>query len=168
MTSKNLADYGIYPRRSVVKQAAYAVMDEGYRQAAITVVFPEKNGIKDFSMKKATKTPEGIAAGAGAGTVLGGALGWLMGIGFLTIPGIGSFIGTIDPLMVALIGASSGGLFGGIAGALLTKGIFQYEAHLHAEGSKDGGIVFPVQTDEKEWKKYKRHIYSAEQGLINH
>ena len=95
MTSKNLADYGIYPRRSVVKQAVSTVKDEGSRQAAISVLRPERYQSKDFPTRKANKKFEWIATGAGAGTVVGGALGWLMGIGFLAIPGIGSFIATI-------------------------------------------------------------------------
>jgi hypothetical protein len=159
MTSKNLADYGIYPRRSVVKQVAYVAKDEDCRQAAISVLLPEKYGVKGFSMRKTRKTSVGIAKGAGAGTVVGGALGWLLGVGFLAIPGVGPYIGTINPIMVVLVGASSGGLFGGIAGALLTMGIFQYEANLYAEGSKGGRVVVPVLTDEKEWKNIS-HRYT--------
>ncbi len=150
MPSKNLADYGIYPRRSVVKQVVNTAQDAYYRQAAMPVLLPESDGLTDFPRRKANKTSEGIATGAGAGTVFGGALGWLMGMGFLAIPGIEYFIATINPLMVALVGASAGGLFGGIAGALITMGIFQHEANLYAKGSNGGGVVVPVQTDEKE------------------
>ena len=159
MTSKNLADYGIYPRRSVVKQAVSAVKDAGCGQAAISVLLPERYDLKGFPMRKARKTFKGLATGAGAGTVVGGALGWLIGFGFLSIPGIGPFIATIDAIMVVLVGASSGGLFGGIAGALLTMGIFQHEANLYAKGSKSGLVVVPVQTDEKEWKNIS-HRYT--------
>ena len=156
MTSKNLADYGIYPRRSVVKQVVAASKDTYLRQAVMPILLPERDEFKDFPTRKENKTSEGIATGAGAGTVVGGALGWLMSIGFLAIPGVGSFIATIDPLMVALVGASSGGLFGGTAGALLAMGFFQYEANLYAQGSKSGGGVIPVHTDEKEWKEEQR------------
>ena len=164
MTSKNLADYGIYPRRSVVKQVVPASNDTFSREAVMPVLLPESDGFKDFPTRKANNTSEGIATGAGAGTVVGGALGWLMGIGFLAIPGIGPFVATIDPIMVALVGASSGGLFGGITGALIAMGIFQYEANLYAEESEDGEVVMPVQTDEKEWKDISHKFIRFNRG----
>jgi hypothetical protein len=52
------------------------------------VLFPENVGTKDFAHKKETKAPEGTAAGATTGAVLGGGLGWLAGIGALAIPGL--------------------------------------------------------------------------------
>jgi len=122
MTSKNLADYGIYPRRSVVKRVVNELKDTGIRQADISVLLPERAWDKEFPKKKETKTSEGIATGAGAGTVVGGAFGWLMGIGFLAIPGVGPFV-AIGPIMVTLIGAGTGGLFGGIAGAVIGMGV---------------------------------------------
>ena len=158
MTSKNLADYGIYPRRAVVKKVVNASKDAGYRHAPMPVLLPEGDGLTDFPTRKANKTSEGIAIGAGAGTVFCGALGWLMGMGLLAIPGIGAFVAAINPLMVALVGASAGGVFGGIAGALITMGIFQHEANLYAEGSDGGRVVIPVQTDEKEWRKEWRKL----------
>lgn len=38
----------------------------------ISVLFPDKRGTKDFAHEHNTKAPEGAAAGAGAGGVLGG------------------------------------------------------------------------------------------------
>lgn len=121
MTSKNLADYGIYPRRSVMRQAVNESIDAGLRQDDFSVM-PERGGTKGFTISNEIKTPEGIVTGAGAGAAVGGALGWLMGIGFLAIPGVGPFI-AIGPVMVSLVGAGTGSLFGGIAGALIGMGV---------------------------------------------
>jgi hypothetical protein len=68
-------------------------------------LFPENVGTKDFAHKKGTKAPEGATTGAGTGVVVGGALGWLAGIGALAIPGVGPFIAA-GPIMAALAGAA--------------------------------------------------------------
>ena len=58
----------------------------------ISVLFPDKGTTRDFAHEKNTKAPEGAVAGAGTGGVIGGALGWIAGIGALAIPGVGPFI----------------------------------------------------------------------------
>lgn len=105
-----------------------------------------------FTLKKEPKTFEGIGTGAGAGMVVGAALGWLVSIGSLALPGVGPFIATIDPIMVALGGASCGGLFGAIAGALITMGILQHEENCSMVKGARQGIFIPAQTDENHWK----------------
>ncbi len=156
MTSKNLADYGIYPRRSVVKQVVNAAKDESYRQAARSALLAERQGLKEFPTKKTTTLSEGIATGAGAGTVVGGALGWLMGIAL--------FIGAIDPIMVALAGAASGCLLGGLAGASITMSILRHEANVYARRNKGGATVLPIQSDEKEWKNISHRFTQPNRG----
>ena len=64
----------------------------GFSNNDISVLFPDKDTSRDFAHEKNTKAPEGIATGAGSGGVIGGALGWLAGIGALAIPGVGPFI----------------------------------------------------------------------------
>ena len=99
----------------------------GYRNTDISVLFAENQGTKDFAHEKGTKAPEGIATGAGPGAVIGGALGWLAGIGALAIPGVGPFIAA-GPIMAALSGVGVGGAVGGIAGGLIGAGMPEYEA----------------------------------------
>ena len=72
------------------------------------VLFADTEGTRDFAHEKNTKAPEGATAGAGTGVVVGGALGWLAGIGALAIPGLGPFIAA-GPIMAALAGAGVGG-----------------------------------------------------------
>ncbi len=106
----------------------------------ISVLFPDKNISKQFVQEKHTKAPEGTVAGAGTGGVIGGALGWLMGIGSLAIPGAGPFIAA-GPIMAALGGAAIGGAVGGLTGALIGLGIPEIEAK-HYEGRLHEGRVF--------------------------
>src|SRR6059058_700127 len=72
----------------------------GFSNNDISVLFPDKSGTRDFAHEKSTKAPEGAATGAGTGVVLGGALGWLAGVGALAIPGIGPFVAA-GPIMAA-------------------------------------------------------------------
>src|SRR4029077_7038517 len=79
----------------------------GFSNNDISVLFPDKEGTRDFAHEKHTKAPEGAAAGATTGGVLGGVAGWLVGIGALAIPGLGPFVAA-GPIMAALGGAAAG------------------------------------------------------------
>jgi hypothetical protein len=109
-------------------------------------------GSKDLGTEKATKAPEGAAAGAGSGAVIGGALGWLVGIGSLAIPGLGPFIAA-GPILAALAGLGVGGAVGGFVGALVGMGIPEYEAKRYEGRIKKGGILVSIHCDDSEWVK---------------
>ncbi len=130
------------------------------RNTDISVLFPENEGTKDFAHEKGTKAPEGATAGAGTGAVLGGALGWLAGIGALAIPGVGPLIAA-GPIMGALAGVGVGGAVGGIAGALIGLGIPEYEAKRYEGRIKEGGILLSVHSDNSEWTKRAKQILEA-------
>jgi hypothetical protein len=55
-------------------------------------LFPENLGSKDTAVEKSTKAPEGAVTRAGSGAIIGGTLGWLVGIGSLAIPGVGPLL----------------------------------------------------------------------------
>src|SRR5450755_4155201 len=137
MAGKNTAVFGIYPTQVSVESGVDALKTAGFRNTDISVLFPENVGSKDFAHKKNTKAPEGATAGAGTGIVLGGALGWLAGIGALAIPGLGPFIAA-GPIMAALAGAGIGSAVGGLTGALIGMGIPEYEAKRYEGRIKDG------------------------------
>src|SRR6266567_8259635 len=118
----NTAVYGIYTDRFSAENAVVALKEAGFRNTDVSVLFPENAGTKDFAHEKNTKAPEGVATGASSGAVIGGTLGWLVGIGALAIPGLGPFIAA-GPVMAALAGVGAGGVVGGIAGALIGLGI---------------------------------------------
>src|SRR5438105_5881645 len=61
----------------------------GFSNNDISGLFPDKSGRRDFAHEQHTKAPEGAATGAGAAGAVGGALGWLVGIGSLAITGDG-------------------------------------------------------------------------------
>jgi hypothetical protein len=157
MAGKNTAAFGIYPTRDAVEKAVDTLKTEGYRNTDISVLFPQNSGTKEFAHEKHTKAPEGAAAGAGTGAVVGGTLGWLAGIGALAIPGLGPFIAA-GPIMAALAGVGVGGAVGGVAGALVGMGIPEYEAKRYEGRVKDGGILLSVHCDDSAWTKKAKEL----------
>src|SRR4029450_10336690 len=120
----NSAVFGVFSTKEQVETAVAEMKREGFRNADISVLFPYNEGTKDFALEKGTKAPQGVAAGATSGAVIGGALGWLAGIGVLAIPGLGPFIAA-GPLMALLsgvgVGATGGGPAAGLKSGLATR-----------------------------------------------
>ena len=115
----------------------------------ISALFPDKGTTRDFAHEKNTKAPEGAVAGAGTGGVIGGALGWIAGIGALAIPGVGPFIAA-GPIIAALSGAAIGATVGGIAGGLIGLGIPEIEAKRYEGKINEGNILLSVHTENSE------------------
>jgi hypothetical protein len=157
MAGDNTAVFGIYPNSTAVERGVAALKDAGFRATDISVLFPENVGTKDFAHEKGTKAPEGASTGAGTGMVVGGTLGWLVGIGALAIPGVGPFIAA-GPIMAALAGAGVGGAVGGIGGALIGMGIPEYEAKRYEGRVLEGGILLSVHSDSSEWTSKAKAI----------
>jgi hypothetical protein len=157
MSEKSNAVVGIYPNYSSVEDAVDILKEAGFRKTDISVLFPERIGSKHFAHQKGTKAPGGAAAGAGTGAIVGGALGCLVGIGALMIPGLGPFIAA-GPIMTTLAGMGVGGAVGGIAGALIGMGIPEHEAKRYEVRVKEGGILLSVHTDDLNWTKRAQEI----------
>jgi len=163
MAGKNTAVFGIYRDRMHVEQGVDALLDQGFRSEDVSVLLPDNVGTKDFAHEKHTKAPEGTAAGAGTGAVVGGTLGLLAGIGALAIPGLGPFIAA-GPIMGALAGAGTGGVVGGFIGAMVGMGIPEYEAKRYEGLVKEGGILLSVHCDNSDWVKRAKEILERTGG----
>src|SRR6202022_3871693 len=132
----------------------------GFSDNDVSVLFPDKQGTKDFAHEQHTKAPEGAATGATGGAVVGGALGWMGGIGALAIPGLGPFIAA-GPIMAALAGAAGGAAAGGITGALIGMGIPEYEAKRYEGKVKDGNILMSVHTMDGAERDRAKEIFQT-------
>ena len=156
--AKNIAVFGIYPNYSALEQGVDALRLADFRATDISVLYPENVGNKDIGHEKATKAPEGASAGASTGMLAGGALGWLLGIGAIAIPGIGPFVAA-GPIMAALAGIGVGGAVGGLTGALIGLGIPEYEAKRYEGRINNGGILVSVHADNNEWASRAKEIF---------
>ena len=144
--------------RSQAEQIVDELRMADFSSDDVSVLFPDKETTRDFAHEKNTKAPEGAVAGVGTGGVLGGALGWLAGIGALAIPGVGPFIAA-GPIVAALSGAAVGAAVGGITGALIGMGIPEYEARRYEGKIKQGNILISVHTESTEEVKRAKDIF---------
>jgi hypothetical protein len=159
MVGENIAVFGIYPHRASFEYALGVLKREGFRDTDVSVLVQENSGTKDLATEKATKAPEGAAAGAGSGAVIGAALGWLTGTGALPIPGLGSFL-VAGPVVATLAGIGVGSMLGGLSGALLGLRMPEYEAKRFLGRIEKGGILLSVHCDNPYWANKAK-------GLLN-
>lgn len=155
--------WGIYPTRLSLETAIDRLREGGFLSSDISVLLPENLGPKELVTEKSTKAPEGATAGAGSGVLIGGALGWLAGIGAFALPSLGSFIAA-GPIMTALAGLGVGGVVGGITGALIGAGIPEYEAKRYERRLAKGGILACVHCDKPDETERAREIIERTGG----
>src|ERR1700719_3922981 len=154
------AVFGIAKSESQAIAIADQLKAAGFSENDLSVLFPDKEGTKDFAHEQHTKAPEGAATGATGGALLGGALGWMVGIGALAIPGLGPFIAA-GPLLAALSGVAAGGVVGGVAGALVGLGIPEMEAKRYEGKIKGGNLLISVHTESSDERARAEKIFKA-------
>jgi hypothetical protein len=109
--------------------------------------------------------PEATAeAGAGVGAVVGALGGLLIGLGTVTIPGIGPVV-SAGWLLSALAGSATGVILGGAAGslvgALMEHGVDNHDAQVYAESIKRGGSLVIARLED-------RFVSAAESIMLKH
>jgi hypothetical protein len=156
----NQAVYGIANTQQQANAIVERLQTTGFLDDDISVLFPDKEGTRDFAHEKNTKAPEGATAGGVAGLGVGGALGLLAGIGALAIPGVGPFIAA-GPIMGALSGAAVGGTAGGIIGGLVGMGIPEYEAKQYEGKVRAGNILISVHTEDAKARTRAKEILES-------
>jgi len=161
---------GMFKDRDSAERAYQSAVTRGYGKDDFNVMMSDdtrKKYFKDHDTELGNKAMEG----AGAGSVIGGTLGAIVGaiaaIGTtLLIPGLGIVVA--GPIAAALAGAGAGGATGGIIGALVGAGIPEDRAKTYEEGIKKGGIVVGIkprndedaETLEREWIVNEgEHVY---------
>jgi hypothetical protein len=161
MSGKKVAVFGIYSTRASVENAVDQLVRAGFPSSDISVLLPESlGGPKDIGTVKATKAPEGTAAGVTTGGIIGGAIGVLAGVGMLAIPGLGPFIAA-GPIMAGLAGLGVGGAVGGLAGALIGMGIPEFEAKRYVGRLQKGGILLSVHCDTSDQIKRAKEVVTG-------
>ena len=155
--AKNQAIFGIYRDRAGVEAAVNALKDAGFANTDVAILMPESIGTSELTTEKSTKAPEGAAAGAGSGFLLGGALGWFAGVGALAIPGVGPLIAA-GPILAALAGAGVGSAVGGVTGGLIGMGIPEFEAKKYEGRIAQGNILLSVHCETSEQCANARHV----------
>jgi hypothetical protein len=160
----DIVAYGLYRDRPSFDAGLEALRAAGFRNSDVSVILPERDRTtRDLAHEINTKTPEGVATGAGAGAAVGGVLGWLVGIGALAIPGIGPLVAA-GPVVAALAGAGAAGATGGLIGGLIGAGIPEIEAKRFAGRIREGAYLISVHCDDRQWAKRAEEILEATGG----
>jgi hypothetical protein len=130
----------------------------GFPSNEISVLFPNKRGTRDFAHEHSTKAPEGAVAGVSAGGVIGGGFGLLIGLGVISLPGLGPLIAA-GPVLAALSGAAAGATALGVAGALVGMGIPEIEAKRYEGKIRGGNILISVHTESSKERNVAEQVY---------
>lgn len=101
---------------------------------------------------------KGTGTGALLGGLGGGALGWLVGIGALAIPGIGPIVAA-GALATTLGGAAIGAAAGGLIGALAGAGVPEDDAHEYEQHVRDGSILLTVGATDAQQAGQAREVF---------
>lgn len=154
----------IYDDFQMANNSVRELVDNGVPRDNISIIANNTRGeygsttrsMDQETGKVADETGAGAGVGAGIGAAIGGIGGLLVGLGALTIPGIGPVIAA-GPLAVALstltgagVGAVTGGVTGGLLGALIGLGVPEQEAEYYAEGVRRGGVLVTVQVNDND------------------
>lgn len=149
--------FGVFENKTDVEHAVELLKHENFRNSDISILMPNTEATESVAHENATRVPEGAAVGAVGGFAVGGALGWLAGIGILAIPGIGPILAA-GPIAAAIAGAGVGGAIGGMSGALVGIGIPEYEAKRYEGLIKKGGILMSIHVDDHEWEDLAKEV----------
>jgi len=143
---------GLFDSMSDAERTIRELVDNGYPREDISLVANNARNERAVNTDDtASEAAEGAGAGAVGGTVLGGLAGLLIGLGILTVPGIGPVVAA-GALATTLgwtaagagIGAAAGTLIGGLVGA----GIPDEDAQVYAEGIRRGGTLVMLTTND--------------------
>ena len=88
---------------------------------------------------------KGVTIGAVSGGLILGAIGGLVGLATLAIPGLGLIV-VAGPIAAALTDAAAGGAAGLIAGALMGMRIPEHRAKQYEESVREGNTLISVHT----------------------
>ena len=141
---------GLYESSDRARRAIEDLVDAGFQREDISLTArSEEHGHLESVGGHETEAGSGAAAGAGIGAGVGGIGGLLVGLGLLTIPGLGPIVAA-GPLAATLAGIGAGAAAGGLVGGLVGLGIPEEDADRYAEGVSRGGYLVIVNARDAE------------------
>jgi hypothetical protein len=139
------AEFGLAKSEDQAGSIVNQLKGAGFPENDISVLLPDTTGNRRFAHVERNKALEWAAVGDGIGIVLGGALGCLMGLGILAIPGVGPLVAA-GPIIAALVGAGVGAIAGGIIGSFMGVRTPKFEAIQYKDEMDGGNILISVLT----------------------
>ena len=142
---------GSFESRDAIEELLRALRAAGFRDETVSIAYHADDLAKDPTdepQRESSEKMRDLAKGAVSGGVVLGAVGGLIGLASLAIPGFG-FLLVGGPLAVALGDAVAGGAVGAIAGALIGMRIPELKAKDYEESLRSGGALVSVYASTK-------------------
>lgn len=158
-------ELGLFTSRSAGHEAIRALVAEGFRAEDISYfVQADDSDLRDPPDSQIDAAIErGGDTGAGVGAAAGGAGGVLIGLGLLTVPGVGPLL-AVGPLAAGITGAITGGAFGGFAGSLAGFGISEAQSLAAERHVKSGSTIVAVRSDDR--AEVARSVLAAHGAIV--
>lgn len=137
--------FGIYESRSAVESAVRGFKDAGFSGSEISVILPENRSSKETVSESGTKAPQSATVAPTSG--IEGAMEWLVGLGAMTLPGLGPVV-AVGPLVAAL--AAVGGASGSFAASLAALGVSQVDATQYEHELLKGEVLVAIRCQSAE------------------
>lgn len=146
--------FGLFYNIDQADQAVDELQAAGYKPEEISIIAGKKYGQVVYE-DQGNNVLSNTLKGAAAGGVIGGIAGLLIGVGTISIPGIGvlliggpiaSALGLTGVAASTVSGATTGILAGGLIGALINLGVPERESRVYERGIREGGILVAVPT----------------------
>jgi len=150
----------LYENVADARAAVEALLDSGYEREQISLVVPHPEGqqlsyLAEGAAAAGDNPRDTAAVGALAGSALGGLAGLLFGVSVFGLPVLGAAV-LAGPIYTAVMGASAGGIGGGLLGWLVEKGVPEPHAQLQAEALRRGHILVAVEADSEQQAQVTR------------
>jgi uncharacterized protein (TIGR02284 family) len=139
---------GLFARQGDLRTAMRALHTAGVEQEQIAVIGNEAVVENILGDRKAELASSSAGVAAIGGTLLGGFLGFMAGLGTVMLPGIGSVLAVSATATVVgstAIGAGIGAAQASFLGVLLGFGVAEEDTHRYATGVKNGELLLAVQ-----------------------
>jgi hypothetical protein len=156
-------------------EALAALREAGFTSDQVSVVAKNQDTRREIVEQTEMGEPQDAGADTLIGALTGGALGGLVGLGALVIPGIGPIIAAgvlASAIGGAAVGAAVGGRAGeaeergiagvGLAAVLANRGVPEAEAHDYEARVRDNAILVAVQSAAED------EALAAHQILVQH
>lgn len=149
---------GVFTHRRDAEQALHELRDSGFPMERVSVVVRDADRNTDMAGAQVgehvgNKADEGAKVGLLSGGTLGGLGGLLIGLGMMSIPGIGPIMlagATATTLATTLAGVGIGAVTGGLLGGLIGLGIPEERARVYNERVERGHYLVIVDGSDEE------------------
>lgn len=154
---------GVVTTQAQANAAVERLQAMGFRAADVSMLVPDKRGARDFGFVRHSKLPEGL----GLGGLLGGAVGFVAGMGIGPSPLSPDWMAAIahgssqGPVVLAMAFAAAAALVGAVVGAIVGFFMPEIEAR-HFEGrSPVGDILVAAHAESREAVRRARAVLDS-------